>query len=276
MRNWKLLPRNPYVAKYVECYWFLEKEHDDIGNEHPKLNPNPAAHLILAADEQKYEYIQGESQIKGSGSHWLFPHKKTFLMDHSQPFLIIGIKFQVGALYSLDYISPQINLDNVVDVCINELIPSVSFDVSGLLAQAVEYPEQAGNTLDEYLLPWLLGSHEDKHSALIRRAVPKLADVPIAQVGKALHCSQRTIERAFLRVTNLTLKQYQSMIRLEDVLNYLYNLGGESVNWVDIANKFEFSDQPHLIRYLKNAIGSTPGEYAKQRNLTIDVYGDFE
>ncbi len=39
--------------------------------------------------------------------------------------------------------------------------------------------------------------------------------MPIAKIGKSLHCSQRTIERAFLRVTNLTLKQYQSMIRLD-------------------------------------------------------------
>jgi len=34
-----------------------------------------------------------------------------------------------------------------------------------------------------------------------------------------------------------------------------------------------FSDQPHLIRQLKKQIGLTPNTYAKQRGLTIDVYG---
>jgi len=53
-------------------------------------------------------------------------------------------------------------------------------------------------------------------------------------------------------------------------------LAGESVNWADIATKFKFSDQPHLIRYLKNNIGATPGEYARQRDLSIDIYGNFE
>lgn len=276
MRNWKRPPRDSYVAKYVECYWALEKEYDDVSNIQPKLNPDPAAHLILAGNEQIYQYAQDETRQKGHGCHWIFPHKKTYTMDHSQPFLIVGIKFQVGALYSLNNISSQSNLDNVVNVFFNELIQSDTFDLSALLAQAIEFPEQTCNLLDEFLLPWLLGSYDDKHSDLIDRALPLLKNTPIAQIGKSLHCSQRTIERTFLRVTKLTLKQYQTMTRLEEILNYLYSLEGISVNWVDIATKFEFSDQPHLIRYLKSTIGTTPGEYAILRDLTIDVYGNFE
>jgi AraC-like DNA-binding protein len=110
----------------------------------------------------------------------------------------------------------------------------------------------------------------------MRRAVQRLTDTPIAKLGESLNCSQRTVERSFLRVTKLTLKQYKSMIRLEEILNYLYSLESESIHWADIANEFNFSDQPHLIRYLKNAISLTPGEYVRQRDLTIDVYGDFE
>ncbi|MFT5707040.1 MAG: AraC-like DNA-binding protein [Oceanospirillaceae bacterium] len=276
MNNWKRLPQDSFVAKYVECYWLLEKEHDDVTNLHPKLNPNANTHLILASDAEKYHFSQGETQQTGYGSHWIFPHKKTFVMDHSQPFLILGIKFKVGALYSLSYLSPQLNLDKVVKVCINDLLKSDSFVLSVLLAQAVESPEQTCNILDQSLLPLLLNSHEDKHSALILRALPLLADTPISNIGELLHCSQRTIERAFLRVTKLTLKQYKSMIRLEQVLSYLYNLSGESINWAQVANQFEFSDQPHLIRYLKSTIGTTPGDYLRQRDLTIDVYGDFE
>jgi AraC-like DNA-binding protein len=276
VKSWKRPPRDSYIARYVECYWVLEKENDDVGKIYPKLNPDPAAHLVLALDEQKYQYTQDETQQKEHGCHWIFQHKKTYTMDHSQPFLIIGIKFQVGALYSLNDICSQSNLDNVVNVCFNELIQSDTFELSTLLAQAVEFPEQVCNVLDQLLLPWLLGSHGDKHSDLIHRALPLLKNTPIAQIGKSLHCSQRTIERAFLRVTKLTLKQYQSMTRLEEMLNYLYSLEGTSINWVDVATKFKFSDQPHLIRYLKNAIGTTPGGYAKQRDLAIDIYGDFE
>ena len=276
MNNWKRPSRDPSVARYVECYWLLEKEHDDIGNNYPKLNPDPAAHLILTDTQQSYQYSHDAEHQKGKGCHLIFPHSKTFEMDHAQLFLVIGVKFRVGSLYSLNLTSPPAALNKIVNVGINELTQSESFNVPDMLAKAVDNPQQTCDLLDEWLLTWISGSHEDKHSELVRRALPLLADTPITQMGEALHCSQRTIERSFLRVSNITLKQYQSMTRLEELLNYLYQLEGESVNWADIATKFEFSDQPHLIRYLKSSIGTTPGEYARQRDLAIDVYGNFE
>jgi AraC-like DNA-binding protein len=66
------------------------------------------------------------------------------------------------------------------------------------------------------------------------------------------------------------------MERLESLLSYLYGLKNKDISWADIAINFGFSDQPHLIRYMKQSIGNTPGEYVKIRNLTIDAYGNFE
>ena len=66
------------------------------------------------------------------------------------------------------------------------------------------------------------------------------------------------------------------MERLEAMLDYLHKLDNKNIAWVDIALKFGFSDQPHLVRYLKRSIGNTPGEYARQRDLAIDAYGNFE
>jgi methylphosphotriester-DNA--protein-cysteine methyltransferase len=130
--------------------------------------------------------------------------------------------------------------------------------------------------LDELLSPWLVNSIEDNHSDLIRRVLPLLADKPIKTLGKALSCSQRTLERSFLKVTGLTLKQCQSMNKLEAILAYLYQRPASEVDWVDIAYQFGFSDQPHLIRYLKQQIDLTPKNYAQQRGFAIDVYGGVE
>ncbi|MBL4630400.1 MAG: hypothetical protein JKY14_04320 [Paraglaciecola sp.] len=66
------------------------------------------------------------------------------------------------------------------------------------------------------------------------------------------------------------------MIRLEGILNYLYQLNEGDIDWSHIASMYDFSDQPHLIRHLKNSIGRTPTEYVRNRDLTIDIYGDFE
>jgi AraC-like DNA-binding protein len=72
------------------------------------------------------------------------------------------------------------------------------------------------------------------------------------------------------------MKQNESMIRFEALLAYLSQEKENAVNWADVAAQFDFSDQPHLIRYLKATVGLTPMDYLKQRNITIDVYGNFE
>ena len=276
MKNWKLLPKNKHVAKYVECYWFLEKESHDASNNHPKLNPDPSAHLIIANLNQAYQYVHDAISQNGSGNHWIFPHLKTFTMDHSAPFQVIGVKFRIGALYSLNLPIPSSRLDKVEFADINQLVSLESFNTDDLFTNAVEHQKHACNILDEMLDTWLLKSHEDKHSVLVRQILPLLRSTPITQIGAELHRSQRTIERSFTRVTNLTMKQCQSMLRLEELLNYLYGITDADIDWADVANKYGFSDQPHLIRYLKSSIGTTPGQYAQQRDLTIDIYGKFD
>ncbi|MBL1259306.1 MAG: AraC family transcriptional regulator [Thiotrichaceae bacterium] len=276
MKSWKLLPKIGSVSKYVECYWFLEKESHDHSNIYPKLNPDPSSHLIISNLNRAYEYTYGPISQKVNGNHWIFPHLKTFTMDHSDPFQIVGIKFRIGAPYSLNMPNLSSSLDKVESVDINQLIGLEAFSSDQLLTDAVEQKKQVCNILDEILSPWFLTSHEDKHSNLVRKILLLLSDTAITEIGEKLYRSQRTIERSFMRVTGLTMKQVHSMTRLEEMLNYLYQLNEGDINWVDVASKYDFSDQPHLIRHLKNSIGRTPAEYAQQRDLTIDIYGDFE
>lgn len=276
MNNWKISPSNPLISKYIDCYWLIEKKPEDSSFDYPKLNPDPATHLILAPTHQTYHYKLGDVDINGSGCHMMLPSTSTIILDHSKPFIILGIKLQVGAIHSLKFNSafPLTNLviDNAefMPLELSQVISSFFF------SSAKNQFERTCERLDELMLPWIQKSHEDKHSELVREAISIFEQTPISQMGDMLHCSQRTIERTFRRVTGLTLKQYSSMIRFETLLSYLHQNKSEKMNWADIATQFGFSDQPHLIRYLKATIGATPKDYLKQRDITIDVYGDFE
>lgn len=276
MKNWKLIPKIENVLKYVECYWFLEKEPHDHNDIHPKLNPDPSSHLIIANHNHVHQYDHEDTAQTVQGNHWISPHMKTYTMDHSHPFKIIGIKFRIGALYSLNLPEIGSRLDKIEPININKLFGWAPCSTNQLLKSALEQKNQVCNMLDEALSTWLFTSHEDKHSELVRQTLPLLSNTAITDIGEKLHRSQRTIERSFMRVTTLTMKQCQSMMRLEEILNYLYPLNEQEINWADVASKYGFSDQPHLIRHLKNAIGRTPAEYAQSRDLTIDIYGDFE
>lgn len=274
MIHWLKPSKIPEVAKYIECYWFIEKRPDGKSFDYPKLNPDPSAHLIISPEKQDYHYDMNLGVVKGKGSHWLFPHHQTYQLDHSRPFAHLGVKFHVGALYSLSAFSGQQPiLDCVDEVQLSMLFADLFESETQLIELARSNPDLCCETLDSLFLPLALNSHEDQHSLITRKALNVLNSGSISELGNQLYCSQRRLERSFNRVTGLTLKQCQSMNKLEAMLEYLYQRDADDIDWVEIAFQFGFSDQPHLIRYLKKHIGLTPKTYEKERGLTIDVYG---
>ncbi|MDO6445119.1 helix-turn-helix domain-containing protein [Colwellia sp. 1_MG-2023] len=276
MRTWKFQPIDQTVAKFINCYWCIEKESSDITLDNPILNPDPSATLIIAPDEQHYCYQNSHQIFSGVGCHWLFPNSQSLQLDHSKPFHIIGIKFHVGALYSLHKKPATPKLDLVEEVNFMSLFNNDNIVQSNILDLSKNNEQLCIELMDELILSWVKNSKLDKQSELVRKAIPLLSTTPVSNIGSQLNCSQRTIERNFSRVTGLTLKQCQSMNRFEEVLSRLYQLENQPVNWLDIVDEFGFSDQPHLINYIKNIIGKTPNEYLKKRDITIDIYGDFE
>ncbi len=275
MKNWKIVPQEPNVAEFVQCYWLLEKEASDTSHNYPKLNPDPSGTLIIAAEQQKYAYQNKNDNFSGQGSHWIFPNSQTMQLDHSQPFVILGIKFNIGALYSLDLPLKQPVIDQVTKVDVNLLLKIDILNKLSCLTKENHPVESYRDLLDEILAPWLTSKLQDSHSKLCQKAILQLTNHPVSEIGPLLHCSQRTIERSFSRVTGFTLKQCQSMLRFEAILERLYAVKDADIDWLNIVDEFGFSDQSHLIRNLKSIIDETPGQYAKARDLTIDIYGDF-
>lgn len=284
MIQWIQGSSDTHVSRYIECYWFIEKSEGSNSYAFPKLNPDAACHLILSAPAQTYRYqVQGQDDqgevIEGQGSHWLFPHQQTFELDHRKPFSHLGIKFQIGALYALKQGMDQtVVLDKIESADIASLMSGHNMNghnmkETSLIELARQDPQACLAQLDTLLKPWLNQAQEDKHSRLVNQCLPLLAHNPITTLGERLHCSQRTLERSFNRVTGLTLKQCQAMNKLERLLEYLYQRDAKALDWVEIAYQFGFSDQPHLIRHLKKQLGLTPKNYAQKRGFTIDVYG---
>jgi len=278
---WLKTPKSPDVAKYIECYWLLERTDEAVGNEYPRLNPDASANLILSPPNQRYKYTINNEVQKGKGSHLLHPYSKTLQLDHSQPLTCLGIKFHPGALYSLKHTNiVQYMLDTVHEICFSEMQHSLKISEqtgeNEILAIAKKQPDKCCKKLDDLLIPWFLEGIEDRHSTLTRKVLPLLDEQPIQHLSSLLHCSQRTIERSFLKVTGISLKQCQSMNKLEKILEYLYQRESSDIDWVDIAYQFGFSDQPHLIRYLKKHIDLTPNNYTQQRDFAIDLYGGIK
>lgn len=272
MLHWIITSTNK-LSDFIECFWFIEK-NSDSGERFPKLNPDPCAHLILAPKSETYRYSHTSQEESGQGSHLLFAHQNTFDLDHSKSFTHLGIKFNVGVPYKMSLTTNgEGQLDLVKQIDPYEFLSIDEATLSELFLLAKKNPDTCAAKLETILTPWMSQARHDQHSQLTAKAVEALQHISISALGTKLHCSQRTIERSFRRATGLTLKQYQAMTKLELMLEYLYQKQISQIDWVDIAFQFGFSDQPHLIRYLKHQIGTTPNKYLLERGFTIDVYG---
>ena len=158
MIRWLKPPRLSVLAKYIECYWYLEKDgvSKDVGC--PKLNPDPCAHLIILSPEQTYHYESKSKSnttiFEGKGSHWLYPYLKAIELEHAKAFSCLGIKFKVGALYSLNQLSfEQALLDSVQGINLEDFLKSSVINEVTLLDKADASREDSCAMLDELLLP---------------------------------------------------------------------------------------------------------------------------
>ncbi|MCC4819923.1 AraC family transcriptional regulator, partial [Vibrio lentus] len=112
------------------------------------------------------------------------PHHKAIELDHSKPFVHLGIKFHVGALYSLALPdSPHPILDRVSPVNLAGLLNNPNADATLLIKLAQTDVEACCQQLDDLLLPWLSTAKTDRHSELTRKVLGVLGSTPIAELG---------------------------------------------------------------------------------------------
>lgn len=84
--------------------------------------------------------------------------------------------------------------------------------------------------------------------------------VTAALEGSPKAMAQRTLQRHFLKTTGLTHNYLQQIYRANEAVALIK--GGKSLP--QVALEAGYADQPHMTRWLKHIIGSSPGDIAKQ------------
>ncbi|GAB3534530.1 AraC family transcriptional regulator [Photobacterium alginatilyticum] len=279
MNTWKQAPLDPTVAQFVECYWLLEINYGDNERPSPLLIPNPSCHLVITPPKtiHRYQYTDkdGSNLVQRTGSHIIMPPTRALTLLDDKQVLRLGVKFLPGAQYQLFGLEGKATVNQTFDdlPAIHPLLQSNELES---LLQFKTEQHRVIEALDDYFTAIIRQTSKDRHSLLTIQALQILAQQPALGIEHTLGCSRKTLERSFAKVTGLTPKQYELMVRLDKLLLFIYQQPEGQLDWASIATQFGFSDQPHLIRMLKKTIGATPGGYLNARNLIIDIYGDFE
>lgn len=264
----------------IHQVWYLEVKPNEVISSPPQLIPNPRAHLLFTPPEQGYHYDNGEHVMRGKGSHLLSPSEHLLTMNDVAPLKRIGITFQPGALYLLNpQLSALTNQCGWYDWLALRFVRSFQDSLLNCVSQ-----QEVVSCIEGQLKYLGINYQKDKSYGLVSRAQTLIGErltsddaneVDVDQLAQDCHSTRRTLERHFRQVMGLGIKKYQSMLKLEQMVLALYQQTGP-VDWAAFSQRFGFSDQSHLIKQLKRQIKRTPNRYLSQRDLTIDIYGDFE
>lgn len=248
MIAWKQsLPEYEWLIHQV---WYLEVPEGEVIDPKPHLIPNPRAHLLFTPPEQGYSYDTGDTKLAGKGCHLLTANEHLLLLEDVAPIKRIGITFRPEGLYAIESLFSDASQVSAINQC--------------------EWFEWLNVAFDErfQLGLWQL-ELQDSPQCLLDYIKGHLDALDIEP------CRTKPLERSFKQVVGLSVKQYQQMVRLEQMILTLYKQQ-EAIDWASFSQQFGFSDQSHLIRTLKQQLRKTPSKYLKKRDLTIDIYGDFE
>ncbi|OEF25793.1 helix-turn-helix domain-containing protein [Vibrio rumoiensis] len=271
------------LAEYewlIHQIWYLEVEKDDVIEKRPRLIPNPRAHLLFTPNEQDYCYLNDKQPFIGKGCHLLLPSEQMLILEDSAPLKRIGITFRPEGLYLLNKASPQ-----HINQCswFEWLKPLFNAHFQDALWQA-HSKQDIGDVILKHLNTLDLNQNKDKAFFITQKATLAIEELhhnviedsmDIESLANHCACSRRTLERSFKQVTGLTVKKYLQMMTLDQMVLALYKQD-ENFDWATFSQTFGFCDQSHLIRQLKKQLECTPSNYLQKRDLTIDVYGDFE
>lgn len=266
----------------IHQIWYLEVESGEVIDPKPHLIPNVRAHLLFTPSNQSYSYDSGKDIVSGKGSHLLKASEHLLRLNDNPPLKRMGITFHPYALYCLNKheVEGQVNCG-----WFDWLTPLFDDDFQQQLWRYTQTPEQLLSYIKQHLDCLGLRPSQDKTFMIAQCAVTEVerqwsdaSTVPIMNIetlASFCSCSRRTLERSFKQVLGLTVKRYLQMMRLELLVLNIY-AQEEVIDWTELTHKFGFSDQSHLIRTLKQQLGKTPSMYLNRRDLTIDIYGDFE
>ena len=278
----------PEYEWLVHQVWYLEVLEGEVIDPKPHLIPNPRAHLLFTPPEQGYSYDTGDTKLAGKGCHLLTANEHLLLLEDRAPIKRIGITFRPEGLYAIESRFSDASQVAAINQCEWFDWLNAAFDErfqQGLWQLELQdspqclldYIKRHLDALDIEpcrIKPFL--ASQKAVSVMDAQALrsPELA-MDIDEIAKQCACSRRTLERSFKQVVGLSVKQYQQMARLEQMIFTLYKQQ-EAIDWASFSQQFGFSDQSHLIRTLKQQLRKTPSKYLKKRDLTIDIYGDFE
>lgn len=252
------------IKKFIRSYWILRKSGEE--KKIPKLFPIPSAHIIInLEDDCSFECKLGRRDIEGD----MVFHPTTHMWSiyYGRNTHIIGVELSPQGYYYLsgEDVSKKVDTIEPLKEALPELWKLIKKEKEVLKEHRLE-------RLKGYLRKEFQKYFENEDAHIIDKVTGCIdrEQILVREVAERFGFNIRTLERKFKRNTGLTLKKYQTILRLNTLLEDIYMT--DEINWGELAVKHGFFDQAHMIKVLKEYLGMAPGEYLEVRDLLGDIF----
>ncbi len=247
----QILPSYP-LNEFVDSIYYLK---GDMGQSGKKILPDYKTDLIFLFDSNMTGYTDPEKVFSiSTGIINGFRHVPLHFKYNGNAEMV-GIRFLPYGFTQLFGIPPKElkNFPHVSDVLDQR--------------QYREIMERLGYQPDPMsklgiIARWLLDVLDRSHiqTSLAIKAVHRIAStkgiVPLNVVCNNSPSEYKQLQRFCHNSMDISPKSYARMVRFEHLHNSILTLG--KPDWMDLVADFEFTDQSHLIREIKQFTGLTP------------------
>jgi len=223
-----------------------------------QLIPDGHAQLVITLDEQ----ARGLKQFAGYPNQKLPPtwisgvqsSPITYVGEHNASTL--SIQFAPGGLYALTGIPTTQFHDRFEDAA-----SVLGKEVTWLREQLMEQtsPMPIIQQVCSFLRGKIFASTTDNYFETFVHQLLCVEQNTLAEVSRKTGYSQRHFIQLFKQHIGIAPKKYQRLYRFQQVLAHLYQT--PQTPFVDLAHRYHFYDQAHLINEFKHFAQLTPGQY---------------
>lgn len=256
-------PPSPELAPFVELIWGVRAPGELSGEI---ILPNGAIELMVNLGPEQRVHAYGDEAVdEAFVEAWL-----AGIQD--QPLTIgspwgcdhVGVRFRPGGAHAFFGLPMEDLRNQVVDL---DLL--VGTGARALRDRVGEHADHAGRA--RALEAWLLERRASVHPywSTVRRAIQMVREADfrlgVGELCERLGLSNRHLIRQYRTVVGLTPKTLARVERFTAVIDA--TRGRHDVPWAELAYRFGYSDQSHLVREFRRFAGATPTEFLARRSV---------
>lgn len=265
MKYTEKIIENSILQNEVLCIWEMKGELPPAMNVSSRIVPK-AQHLIVFNFGDTIKYSKEIRKANTTNCYCVTASAQSFMLEQKGHIHLLGISFIRDGLYKL----LQTPLKEITNNW-SQLVEK--FDILREQLQHVDFNECTG-TIEQFLI-------EHRNSNISNQAFDRAmnlmesskGNVSIQDVAKHSKVTIRQLQRLFSVRLGLSPKAFCKITRLNHYLDTILATA-ENIDWMDIVEKFDYHDQPHLIKEVKSLVQLSPQQLVQYRDTLYHHYKD--